>query len=517
MLSVVLRFPLGVYHAQAQDDFARPEWPPHPVRLVAALLAAAHTRGASVEAARAVLARLSAADPPVILAPRARDEVPASESDAPTDEPLVASLRGASRWAPRNHELSELKKDGVHPRDLGRKRAEVHKVGVAIGDQPVAFAWPDLELAPDELAVLEELAEDVAFLGTARSPVLATVLASADEAGIDGDAWRPVSEVSGHAIAVRVPDGTTLDQLDRWHDRRSRPTTKGGAPSKAPLVVAPRLGAMAAYRHDRDPEPAVPFDPQTWGELLVLQLVGDVIPMAQTTFAVARAARKALLDTYATAGTEGEAPPVLRGRDDEPHAAFVPLSFIADAAAGGQHADGTMKGLGVLLPHAARVADVEAQREQVVAGLVRLLGVEVRVPGVGNVVFAAPDPRRRIATLHDGRYRQVSERWTTVVPLVHSRYRTSKRPEALLAQVTAECRDVGLPAPREVELRRGPRLRGAPGRLHTAALPPSWVGPLKGPHAHLDLWFGRPVVGPVLLGRARHFGVGLCLPFAEAS
>ncbi|MBA2350083.1 MAG: type I-U CRISPR-associated protein Cas5/Cas6, partial [Solirubrobacterales bacterium] len=166
MLAVVLRFPLGVYHAQAQDDFARPEWPPHPVRLVAALLAAAHTRGVDVAAARSVLARLSAADPPVILAPRARDEVPASERDAPTDEPLVASLRGASRWAPRNHELSELRRDGVYPRELGRKRAEVHKVGVAIGDQSVAFSWPELELTADQLAVFEELVEDVAFLGT---------------------------------------------------------------------------------------------------------------------------------------------------------------------------------------------------------------------------------------------------------------------------------------------------------------------------------------------------------------
>jgi CRISPR-associated protein Csb2 len=28
------------------------------------------------------------------------------------------------------------------------------------------------------------------------------------------------------------------------------------------------------------------------------------------------------------------------------------------------------------------------------------------------------------------------------------------------------------------------------------------------------LTFERPVVGPILLGRARHFGLGLCLPEA---
>ncbi|MGO9793018.1 MAG: type I-U CRISPR-associated protein Csb2 [Solirubrobacteraceae bacterium] len=71
------------------------------------------------------------------------------------------------------------------------------------------------------------------------------------------------------------------------------------------------------------------------------------------------------------------------------------------------------------------------------------------------------------------------------------------------------------PAPARVAVRRVPRFRGAPGRVDARTLPDSWKGPMRGPRAHLDLWFEEPIRGPVLLGRARHFGLGLCLPFRD--
>lgn len=102
MLRVTVRFPLGVYHAQSSSDFATPEWPPHPVRLIAALTAAAHGRpGADLDAALHAVAILAAAGAPLIVAPRAGDLDEADGRDR------VARLRGASRWAPRNHELAE--------------------------------------------------------------------------------------------------------------------------------------------------------------------------------------------------------------------------------------------------------------------------------------------------------------------------------------------------------------------------------------------------------------------------
>jgi CRISPR-associated protein Csb2 len=219
VLRITVRFPLGVYHAQSAADFATAEWPPHPVRLVAALTAAAHGGPAeTLDVARQAIARLAAADPPRIVAPRAAD------SDIADGLDRIARLRGASRWAPRTHELAELRGGkGISPRDLGRGRAEVHKVGVAIGGSPVRFEWPDLKLDEDVVDVLRALANDLTVLGTTRSPVLVTVDTACrptDPAAV----WAPTQVDGGTAVArVRVSTARTPAALDAWHAGRSAP------------------------------------------------------------------------------------------------------------------------------------------------------------------------------------------------------------------------------------------------------------------------------------------------------
>jgi CRISPR-associated protein Csb2 len=259
------------------------------------------------------------------------------------------------------------------------------------------------------------------------------------------------------------------------------------------------------------------FDPKHWGDMLVLTVSGDVVPKSPATFALARATRKALLDTYAEPGHEDEAPSALRGRGRDAHAAFVPLSFVAPFADTGatRRADGHVMGVAVLLPHASRLPDIVHQRAKIVDGLLRLIGGEVRVPGIGSVTLSAPMLPQTPLTLQETRYGGPARRWTTITPIVHSRYRAVNGSEGLYRQVAAECRDVGLPEPERVEVLRHPALRGAPHRIGAAALPKSWIGPLQGPQAHLDLTFDQPIQGPILLGRARHFGVGLCLPIDD--
>ena len=532
MLRVTAHFPLGVYHAQSAADFATAEWPPHPVRLIAALTAAAHGRpAADIDAALHAVGLLAAAGPPLIVAPGAGDP---DEADGWT---RVARLRGASRWAPRNHELAELRGGkGVSPRDPGRGRAEVHKVGVAIGRTPIKFEWPALTLDDDVLEVLAELVEEVTVLGTARSPVLVcvdTVTRPTDPE----DVWAPTSVVGGETVAqVRVASARTPADMDAWHARRTAPLRRDGRPAAAPYVPPVPLGDEVAYIHGVDAAALAsePFDPEWWGDMLIVAVDrarSQDLPKAPAAFALARAMRKALLDTYGPEGTPEEAPAVLRGRAGQPHAAFVPLSFVAEpqprgqehpgVARGAAFADGRTLGVAVILPHQARVADVAHQRVEVEAGLSRLLGlagleaVAVRVPGVGPVWLGLPDSRRTADTLREARYRRPSTRWSTVTPIVHSRYLPRKGEQALFEQVAAECSDVGLPTPVRVAVRRAPRFRGAPGPIGGRGLPDSWTGPLRGPQAHLDLWFDEPVRGPVLLGRARHFGLGLCLPFDD--
>jgi CRISPR-associated protein Csb2 len=227
----------------------------------------------------------------------------------------------------------------------------------------------------------------------------------------------------------------------------------------------------------------------------------------------------------ASCGPEGgadEAPPILRAHGDKPHAAFVPLSFIGDPAHGAaaRHADGRTLGIGILLPHEDRVGDLLLQRAAVVERLVRFLnaGGVVRVTGVGAVRLVRVDGEPNRATLHDACLRRPSRFWTTATPVVASSYlrRRSRAGRAdhraLVDQIARDCAHVGLPRPRYVE-RRVPRLPGAPLRALTGGLRPGWRRPAEGPHLHVDLEFDRAVVGPVLLGRARHFELGLCLPY----
>jgi len=517
VLRITVRFPLGVYHAQSAADFATPEWPPHPVRLIAALTAAAHGRpAADVDAGLDVIGLLATAGPPRIVAPRAAD---CGDADGRAH---VARLRGASRWAPRNHELSELRGGkGISPRDLGRSRAEVQKVGVAIGASPISFEWPELTLEDERLAALGALVEDLTVLGTARSPVLVSIEVAGTPTAAE-EVWAPALADGRAAVAqVRVANARTPADLDAWHARRSAALRRGGMVAPAPYVPAARLGDEVGYIHGIDAARLIaePRDPEWWGDMLIVAVDRQGkrsldLPKSAASFAFARAMRKALLDTYGPEGTPEQTPAILRGRGGQPHAAFVPLSFV-----GHKHADGHTLGVAVVLPHARRLADVARQRLDVEAGLSRLLGlsdgeaVPVRVPGVGPVWLALPDGR------HDGlreqRYRPASDRWSTVTPLVHSRYLARNGEQALFEQVAAECADVGLPPPARVEVRRGPRFRGAPGRIDARQLPASWTGPLRGPQAHLDLWFDEPLRGPILLGRARHFGLGLCLPFTD--
>lgn len=510
---LVVRFPLGTYHAQSVGSFGDPEWPPHPVRLIAALVAAAASLPETASGpARAAIATLSACpDPPAILAPRVADALQAD------GRKIVSAFRGAAQWAPRNHELPELRPRGVYPRVLDRvaaKRglAEVHKGGVAVGEQPLVFSWP-VQLDDDEQTSLARAADEITVLGTSHSPVVVAVRQASD-APVLSETWMPVAAGRARSVDVRVPTAGLPAALDAWHARRAAPPKRDGRPQRAGFVAPASLGRLQPYMHGSDLAPAPPFDPEWWGDMLVVAIdrEAQIRPKAVASYSIARAVRAALLAQYDPAATTGEAPPVLRGRGEDPHAAVVALPFV-----GHERADGRLLGLAILLPHRRRLADVLLQRRRVEHGLKALLIGDDRptigVPGIGDVRLGPVQPgAARSATLRTSRWRQTAARWSTVTPVVHSRYRRNDRPASLLEQVAADCRDVGLPEPRAVELRRRSRFAGAPAGIARRHLPDGWLPALRGPLDHLDLEFDQPVVGPILLGRARHFGVGLCLP-----
>lgn len=498
MLRITAHFPLGVYHAQSSASFEEAEWPLSPLRLLGALLAAAHGRqGADPTQERALLQRLCEAPAPRIVAPES-----IAIGDPATGEEF-ARLRGPTRWAPRNY-FSDGK---------GRAPASVSKVGVATGDRPVHILWPDIELDPNELDRLAMLASDVTFVGTTRSPAIVEV--GTDAPTDAARAWVPVgTEEAASAVSVRVPDLRSIDDFDKRHSARRSETHGVQREGKIPGIW---IGRPVRYAYASKLRAGVSADPRWWGDMIVLAVDperSEVAPKAAAAYLLARAVRVALLGAYDEVGTAEEAPPILRGRGAEPHCAVVPLPYVW-----GGRGDGRILGVGILLPHEHRVADVDIQRAHVEAGLRRLAVDEpdrprryIAIPEAGRVWLTLPDARRALlTTLQQEQYRRPSRSWVTITPVVYSRW--PKGEATLRDQVTAECAHVGLPAPRDVEILRGPGRRGGAARaIAVKRVPEAWRNSLLGPAGHVRLTFASPVRGPVLLGRARHFGLGLCVP-----
>ncbi len=532
MVRIEIRFPLGVYHALSAESFGRAEWPPSPVRLVGALLAAAHeSEVVNTEQARATLQRLCEATPPEIVAPYS-----ASSSDDPADRgTTVAEIRGASRWAPRNHQAGELKKKGISPRNISRERTEVYKGGMAIGDQAVEIRWPNLELTPDEFGVLLQLAEEVTFLGTSRSPAILSVWdtgPSQDHSPV----WRPAAGEAFSTTEVRVPIPSLLASFDARHEARR--STGKKLVDNANHVPNTAMGSTIPYmpveRYLRLVS-ARPFDPEHWGDMIILELDGsnsELRPKAAASYLIARSFREALLSTYDPVGSPGEAPLVLRGHEAQPHVAIVPLPFVGSieaksrASADGVSktrvikADGLIRGFAVIFPHESRLPDVAQQRLQVETGLRKFVlegRKPIEIPGAGSLYLKLTAPNKApLETLREPRYRQPSHVWQTVTPVVHARRRTSTGPRGLERQIAVDCAHADLPAPVQIDVLENAPFGGSPERLlPDRAIPERWRASQQGPRSHLRLVFDRPIAGPVILGRARHFGLGLFLPHNE--
>lgn len=528
MLRIGIRFPLGVYHALSADSFEQAEWPPNPVRVVGALLAAAHQSDAvDLEAARNLLQRVCEADPPDIVAPEC-SPVAAGGADG---RKIVAEIRGASRWAPRNHTASEIKQ-GISPRNVGRGRTEVYKGGVAIGELQIEMRWPETELSEAEVELLRLLLEEVTYIGTSRSPALLHLATEDSDPSMAATVWRATAEALDGVTEVRVPIPSLLPTFDDRHQHRS---STGKKPvEKAGHIPNTSIGASVPYLTDArraTARAAQPLDPRQWGSMIILELDdgaegSEMRPRAAASYLVARAFREALLGAYGPRGSATEAPSILRGHGGEPHVAIVPLPFVGtiarDAAgpAGAPsevHGDGLIRGIVVVMPHEDRVPDVARQQLDVEAGLQKFV-IEPRrwidVPGAGRLLLRLPPPGRPLLrTLRESRYRATASCWETVTPIVHARRRTSSGPRGAARQVAADCEHVGLPEPVVIEQLASAPLGGGPDRLlPDNAVPEAWRRSTQGPRAHLRISFDRPIVGPVILGRARHFGVGLCLP-----
>lgn len=461
-LAIRCQFLNGTYQAAAPGSIGEAEWPPHPARLHAALIAAGWAQGADAfpAEAHAALRWLESLPPPALAYPR--DVRPRTAPDV---------------FVPRNltgEEVRDVVGAMRSRRDPSRQSGRVSRrfPTSIVGDEPAWFIWESDDSA--HRTALSGLAREVQYLGSSRSPVCCDV-AEEPPSGIvlvpePGD---PVG------TALRVATTGFTDELL---------AARG-------IYPPPTFGALQPYRATSEPAPpelkllAGPF-----GELAVRAFEPAFPLTILHAPLIARAFREAVL---AHAGDD--APPVLHGHECNPHVAFLPLANV-----GHTHATGQVLGVAAAIPRSVTAQD----RDAILHAVNRVERLDNIVPG--NSWRLHRGTGRTVRTLAPERWLGPARRWQTVTPVILDRYPKRRQAEPVLEVLRETFTNAGAPMPSHLEWSRI--------SWQAAAVPsPAYRGHglPDGLRLHLDAIFAEPVRGPLLIGRGRYFGVGLFSPVLE--
>lgn len=327
-------------------------------------------------------------------------------------------------------------------------------VMVCISD-PVYLIWPD---APNGLhEPLAAIAAGVTYLGRAKTPVAVSLVSEVPDMP-----HRLLPSRMGDRL-LRVPHTGRLDELDVAFDAGRRASVAGM------VGYTDIVGRIA---------------PSPWGELLPLR-PGRLVDMRRTA-QLADGLRAAVLSRAGDGAS-----PLLHGHGGD-HAAWA---IIPDV--GHTHARGHVLGLGLWLP---RGIDDQARTDCVLP----LMQVDHVNFGDRQVSVGMPPAHQQTPR---GLWRQTwchpSRTWASVTPVVLDRH--PKRGQRVEDVVADSVEMAGYPRPVDVKLGQCSAFRGAP--LAREFSPRS-----RGCWTHVALAFEQRVAGPLLVGKDRHFGLGLLRP-----
>jgi len=489
MLAFRVEFLLGKAVA-AGDDAREPEWPPHPVRLFAALVSALHESLGNSAPHRGALEWLEGLGAPEIVA----SECCYGHERAARGHYVPVS--DDHRWT-----AGDGKRGGTaHPPisayiPLGRKRQLRHFPSVVPRDPAVYFVWREAKPSAEVAGALGDLASRVAYLGHSSSLVAVSLSGQAPPPtlvphGSPPLRWLRVPEQG----ALRVMEEEYYPLQVRQKSRSTRlPTGYVGygspSPPKEALRVQGPFGTPIVFR----------------------RTAGPTLP-ASSAYGVARAFRSTWLRACQDEGIPmrdwltGHTPE--GGPSQRPHVAIVPLPFVADPERN-LYADGHLMGVAVVPPAALTEVD---RRE--FARALEVIGPTFHVPlgSAGVLSLDGRAPRARARTLDVRAWTEPSPRWASVTPVVLDRY--PKRGGLFGDEATDilanSCLLLGLPRPREVRALPVSVFRGAPA---SRDFPPVRVGSAPRVHTHAILEFPVEVAGPLLLGAGRYAGMGLLRPW----
>jgi len=331
-------------------------------------------------------------------------------------------------------------------------------------DPMVSFQWSTIKSYPE---ILPQIVRRVGRLGHSASLVRANV-----ENNLVEPTWVPDPQ---GPMALGVPTPGRLKDLEDCYSRCQRPVPPAFHRYRyvTPIVAESSHGDMVVIR----------------------QAAGLPIPV-EATLTFTEALRSALIHV---ADEQGLQLPEIHGHQDGPHCAYLPLAF-----SGWQHASGFIMGAAIALPRVSGAA-VRQRIYRVCAGLNHLAVPAFGCWQPGPVGADAP------LTLQPSTWVGPATAWATLTPIVLKHRPSTKFQRPLEQMIGDYCVAVGLPKPTEVRAGRYPFLPNVPPaydfRLRRKAAEPE-----ERFAAHALLHFSQPVKGPVLLGKLRHFGLGLLRP-----
>jgi len=573
MFALEIRFLTGRYAASRPDAQGEAEWPPHPARVFSALTAAMYERLQPSPGDRDALEWLAGVGAPEVLASNATRRrlndvyVPVNDVKALDDIDLhldrlgraiadseglegeaatkaarkIEKLRG--KVQERSSATSAADGKGA-PGNASEVLDEPHVVTTSKGPQrksgrprhprrfPVAIPehdvvhlrWSDHSPPRNVREALDRLCERVARLGHSSS-LVSVRLVEEDVPTARRRVWRP--DPNGHEF-LRVPLPEQLRLLDQAFEAHQQ--------------IEPRILPSDPQQYSEVRPDGTPIDharsvfsdrAQEW---IVYEIVrspaGGPRTLLDLTLAqqVARALRGTLL-----ASLDPNAPPTLTGHETDgsptssPHLAFVSLGDV-----GHQYASGSILGVGMIPPRGLAVSDRDALLEGVFraerdtadelevdsgAGSGRRLRLTLGRHGVLNLRRLITPPDRR--TLMASHWCRPARRWVSASAVALGRNPgnlrsrepnvVTKATEAAEKTVADACRHAGLPTPEAVWIHQRSLVRGAGAARRFMPFPDGGDGPRR-VCVHTEIVFGEPVIGPVLLGAGRFFGLGLHLP-----
>ena len=501
MLSIRAEFLTGRYVAADPYKHDRPEWPPHPGRLFAAM-ASVYFEGHKNDYERSALEWLEGCKPPSISYKEkfqretVRYFVPINDNKEYFTSGQVSlgtiELRGG-----------RLHKDRTFPTTVA-------------GFDPVTFVWDGVD-ASSHVQYLRTICSRVHRLGHSSSIVHLTV----DENTRDVEPSL-IPNTRGE-YKIRWVSPGTLDQFEAAYHVEDADNRK----EQTYFARKARLNAIilpsTPYTSQQDTPDRVATG--QFSKMYVFRIANKPNPRLVHARAISKSVKSMLLgskvDAESVSGLDVDGKPTTR-----PHISVVPLAFV-----GHRHADGRVLGIGIVIPHGLDKSTAEAILRSMQSADMEVSASRLDVQGHG-VMELMPSEDNMI-TIDAATWEQRSKIWSSVTPIVLDRApraRGDARDAEVSRIISKSCTVQGLPAPVSVTVANTPYLPGPPpsSAFPLYTLPRRNVMSEHGSaygkptdsanatnakvHTHARITFSETVSGPLILGAGRYNGYGLFIP-----